>query len=72
MPKRHLEHQEQISYLLSFLAILVQRAGGQMTIERLSEFASSNLGLSMKLDIENDRVVLIVSQRPVKSQSKLL
>ena len=72
MPKQHLNHQEQISYLLSFLAILVQRAGGQMTIEHLSEFSSSALGLSMKLDVENDKVVLIVSQRPNKSQSKPL
>jgi len=70
MPKQHLSQEERIFYLLSFLAILVQRAGGQMTIEHLSEFSSSNLGLSMKLDVENDRVVLIVSERPNKSQSK--
>jgi len=70
MPKQHLNQQGQIYYLLSFLTILVQRAGGQMTIEHLSEFSSSNLGLSMKLDVENDRVVLIASKRPNKSQSK--
>jgi len=70
MPKQHLNQQEQISYLLSFLAILVQRAGGQMTIEHLSEYSSSSLGLSMKLDVENDKVVLIVSQRSNQSQSK--
>ncbi len=72
MPKQHLNQSDQISYLLSFLAILVQRAGGQMTIEHLSEFAASSLGLSMKLDVENDRVVLIASQRANKSQSKPL
>lgn len=72
MPKRHLDNREQISYLLSFLAILVQRAGGRMTIEHLSEYSGSDLGLSMKLDVENDRVVLIVSQRLNKSQSKPL
>lgn len=64
MPKQHLQQHEQISYLLSFLAILVQRAGGQMTIEHLSEFSSSGLALSMKLDVENDRVLLTSRYTP--------
>lgn len=64
MPKQHLNQSEQISYLLSFLAILVHRAGGQITIEHLSEFSASNLGLGMKLDVENDKVLLTSRYTP--------
>lgn len=70
MPKQHLQQHEQISYLLSFLAILVHRAGGQLTIEHLSEFSSSNLGLGMKLDVENDKVLLTTRYTPDNSQKK--
>ena len=72
MPKKYLTYQEKVSYLLTFLAILVQRAGGQMTIEHLSEFSSSAMGLSMKLDVENDRVTLSSSYTPGNSTSKPL
>ncbi len=52
----------QISYLLSFLAILVHRAGGTLVIENLNEYASSDLQLSMKLDAENNKVTLITTK----------
>lgn len=47
-------------YLLSFLAILVDRVGvdGVLTIEDLSEYARRNLLLKMDLDVKGDRVVL--------------
>jgi hypothetical protein len=51
----------QISYLLSFLGVLVDRAGGELVIENLSEYASHNLQLGMKLDAEHDRVTLRLS-----------
>lgn len=52
------QQQSQIGYLLSFLLILVERAGGKLVVENLSEFAGSNLYLSMDLDVENDRVAI--------------
>lgn len=51
----------QISYLLSFLGILVDRAGGELVIENLSSYSNHNLQLGMKLDTENDRVTLSLS-----------
>lgn len=56
----------QINYLLSFLAILVDRAGGQLVIENLSQYASSNLQLGMKLESENDRVILTTTKKEEK------
>jgi len=53
----------QISYMLSLLAILVHRAGGTLTIENLSNYAKSNLQLSMKLDTENDKVTLTTRKK---------
>jgi hypothetical protein len=64
MPKQHIDQSAQISYLLSFLAILVHRAGGRLTIEKLSEFSASDMGISMKLDVENDRVLLMTRYTP--------
>lgn len=49
----------QIYYLLSFLAILVHKAGGTLVIKNLRKYANSNLRLSMQLDAENDKVTLI-------------
>lgn len=54
---------DQISYLLSFLTILIHRAGGTLVIENLSNYAKSNLELGMKLDVENDRVVLTATKK---------
>ena len=51
----------QIAYLLSFLGVLVDKAGGELVIENLSRYASHNLQLDMKLDAEHDKVTLTVS-----------
>ncbi len=54
---------DEIRYLLSFLAILVDRAGGELTINRLSDYANLNFRLEMKMDKEKDNVILSVSRR---------
>lgn len=51
-------HNEEAAYLLSFLAILIQRAGGVLVIENLSKEANSLTTIQMELDKENDRVTL--------------
>lgn len=56
-------HSEQVSYLLSFLAILVHRAGGTLVIENLSSYANSNLRLGMKIEINHDRVTLTTEKK---------
>lgn len=53
-----MEVSVEVRYLLSFLAILVDRAGGQLEIEHLSKYASTDLRLEMKLDIPADKVIL--------------
>lgn len=58
----------QINYLLSFLAILVDRAGGKMVVENLSHYAESNLQLGMNLDFENDRVILTTTKKEEKKR----
>lgn len=55
--------QEQITYMLSFLMIIVDRAGGEIIIENLSEYAGGNLALNLKLDQENDRAIIKVAER---------
>jgi hypothetical protein len=45
-------------YLLSFLMILVERAGGRLTIDHLSDYAGREVLLSMALDREQDRVTI--------------
>lgn len=52
----------QLLYLLSFLAILVDRAGGALVIEELSKYAGNNLEILMDLDKENDKVTLRVKK----------
>lgn len=59
-------NMDQISYLLSFLAILVDRAGGRLVIENLSHYSSSDLQLGMKLESENDRVILTTTKKQEK------
>lgn len=59
-------NMDQISYLLSFLAILVDRAGGKLVIDNLSHYSSGDLQLGMKLEIESDRVVLTVTKKQEK------
>lgn len=60
---KNAKQSPQISYLLSFLAILVHRAGGTLVVENLSSYAKSNLQLSMKLDSENDKVTLSTTKK---------
>ena len=50
-----------IAYLLSFLGILVDKAGGEIIIENLSDYANHDLRLGMKLDTKNDKVTLQLS-----------
>lgn len=56
----------QINYLLSFLAILVDRAGGKLVIENLSHYADSNLQLGMNLDAEKDQVIFTTTKKQEK------
>lgn len=57
------EKNHQISSALSFLMFLIYRAGGEIIIENLSEFAGMRLGITMKVEEENNRVVLKVAKR---------
>ena len=56
------EKQRQIPMALSFLMALIDRAGGEIIIENLSEFAGKRLGITMKVEEENDRVILKVAK----------
>lgn len=56
----------EVSYLLSFLAILVHRNGGELVIENLSSFAGHETGLNYELDNEGDRVILRAKVEPMK------
>jgi hypothetical protein len=49
---------EQVLYLVSFLSILVDRAGGFLVIENLSDYAEKNMQLEMDLRPSEDRVIL--------------
>lgn len=53
----------QLMYLVSFLGILVDRAGGELVIENLSEFSGNDVQLGMFLDKENDRVKLVIEKK---------
>ena len=54
---------QEVRYLLSFLAILVERNGGTLTISHLSKFASRNMALSMNLNPAKDMVTLTVEEK---------
>ncbi len=54
-------NRDTVAYLLSFLAILVARAGGTLLIKGLSDYSNTNLQLRMNLDTNNDSVTLTVS-----------
>lgn len=51
-----------IRYMMSFLGVLVQRAGGSIVIENLSEFAGRDLKLAYDLDVHNDKVTLTITE----------
>ena len=61
MPKM----SEQVQYLLSFLAVLVERAGGEIVIENLSRHSGSKLQLRMTLDKAGDKVTLTTKSEKV-------
>lgn len=52
------EQFDSVMFLVSFLGILVHRAGGEMTIENLSQVAGTFFEVRMKLEHEQDRVRL--------------
>lgn len=57
-------NENKVAYLLSFLAILVHRAGGQLVIENLSDYSKTDLSLGMDLDAANNKVTLTVTTTP--------
>lgn len=57
-PNKPLTAAQQSAYLMSFLMILVHRAGGEMTIEKLSEFSNRHILLGMEIFHDADKVVL--------------
>lgn len=62
---------DEIRYLISFLLVLVYRAGGTLVIENLSEIAGKQLRLSMDLDREGDKVTLTVEDlKPTQANGK--
>lgn len=62
LPKAYLD---KLMYLVSFLGILVHRAGGNLTIEHLSEVAGHNFALGINLDPDQDRVTLVREMAPL-------
>jgi hypothetical protein len=59
-----------MSYMGSFLALLVLRAGGKLVIEHLSELAGKNIAVAMALDIQGDKVTLETKAQDVKVQAR--
>ena len=57
---------DRTAYLLSFLMIIIHRNGGEIVVEKLSEYSGKNFGLGMDLDVDNDRVRIYTEE--VKSQ----
>lgn len=55
-----MDKRDGTAWLLSFLAILVDRAGGEIVIENLSAASGQNLRLGYDLDRGGDRVTLMV------------
>lgn len=66
-----MDQDEATRYLLSFLLLLVYRAGGKMEIEHLSEIAGKTLLMDMNLKKEEDRVTLSATEQG-KSKSTAL
>lgn len=63
-----LQTDANIRYMLSFLGIIVSRAGGKLAVENLGEAVGMDLSLEMDLDRENKRVVLrTVSNHPERN-----
>lgn len=59
MEQEQIEVNEmRVRYLLSFLMILVHRAGGELSVEKLSEYAGREITLNMELQKDRDRVIL--------------
>lgn len=54
---------DQVRYLLSFLAILVERQGGEIVLEDLDLAAGVDLALGYELDTEANRVTLRTKRR---------
>lgn len=52
-----------ITSTMNFLMMLVDRDGGEIIIENLSEFAGKRLGITLFVDEENDRVILKTAER---------
>ncbi len=63
-----MNQQDYIAYMLSFLGILIDRAGGTLVITRLSEYANYEVGFTMKLDIKGDQVTLISKRNKISDQ----
>jgi hypothetical protein len=60
-----MNHEETQMYLLSFLMLLVYRAGGKLEIEHLSEVAGKALMMSMDLKADKDKVILKVDEQKI-------
>lgn len=56
-----MSHQKT-AYFLSYLMIIVYRAGGRLKIDNLSDFSHRIMNLGMELDKENNSVVLTCSE----------
>lgn len=61
---------ENISYLPSFLQILVIRNGGELVIENLSEFSGMVMEMKMDLQASQDRVVLKARKEPMPAKRR--
>ena len=52
--------KENINHLLSFLAIIVDRNGGELKIDNLSEYANRNITIQAKP--EGDSIILTTKE----------
>ena len=55
------KQNDDMTYLISFLMLLIIRAGGTMKIENLKDLAGKELAITMNLDKEKAEVTLTVT-----------
>ena len=62
---KRVEVGEEMSFLLSLLGILVDRAGGSMVVGNLSEYKGFSVRVNMCVDIEGDKVTVVSKKEPI-------
>lgn len=53
-----MELPPKIASLLTYLAIIIDRNGGTLTVENLSQYAGTDVKLDTETDIKGDKVTI--------------